>query len=204
MVDSPFGILHPASVDAEGVAAHGGLALLLEPFLAGAEDEPDAGLLGQVDADRDVLVLVVDADDVTVLEGLDLPGGELEDVHQVADVLADDGGGDVDDLVGAGVDLDETLGGCIVRGVTDDGLAGAECLLLLGRVPVQLGADQARMEDDVGVLSRVADQLEAGTGADGTAFLVREGNGKDRGETSVQDVMVDIGGKGEGPRSSPG
>ena len=64
----------------------------------------------------------------------------------MADVLSDDGGGYVDDLVGAGVDLDEALGGRVVRGVADDGLAGAECLLLLGAVLVQLAADKARME----------------------------------------------------------
>jgi len=41
------------------------------------------------------------------------------------DVLADDGSGYVDDLVGAGVDLDEALGRRVVRCMTDDGLAGA-------------------------------------------------------------------------------
>ena len=150
------------------------------PLLGVAKDEPQTGLLREVDADRDLLVLIVDADDITVLDSLDLSGGEFKDVHQVTDVLADDRGGHVDDLVGAGVDLDEALGILVIGRVADDGLAGAERLLLLVRVEVQVAVDQARVEHDVGFVICITDQLETGPGADCASFLVLDTYGKDR------------------------
>ena len=165
------------------------------PLLGVAEDEPQTGLLREVDADRDLLVFVVDAHDITVLDGLDLSGGEFEDVHQVTDVLADDRGGHIDDLVGAGVDLDEALGILIIGRMADDGLAGAERLLLLVSVEVQVAVDQARVEHDVGFVISIADQLETGPGADGASFLVLDTDGKDRRKAAVKDVGIDIRGK---------
>ena len=165
------------------------------PLLGVAKDEPQTGLLREVDADRDLLVLIVDADDITVLDSLDLSGGEFKDVHQVTDVLADDRGGHVDDLVGAGVDLDEALGILVIGRVADDGLAGAERLLLLVSVEVQVAVDQARVEHDVGFVICIADQLEAGPGADGASCFVLNTDGKDRRKAAVQDVGVDIRGK---------
>ena len=114
------------------------------------------------------------------LDSLDLSGGEFKDVHQVTDVLADDRGGHVDDLVGAGVDLDEALGILVIGRVADDGLAGAERLLLLVRVEVQVAVDQARVEHDVGFVICITDQLETGPGADCASFLVLDTYGKDR------------------------
>lgn len=159
------------------------------------KDEPQTGFLREVDADGDLLIIVGDADDITLLDGLDLSGGEFEDVNQVTDVLADDRGGHVDNLVGAGVDLDEALCRLVVRSVADDRLAGAERLLLAGTVTVQVEVDQARMEHDVGFVIRIADQLEAGPGADGASFLVLDTDGKDRRKAAAEDVSVDIGGK---------
>ena len=138
---------------------------------------------------------MVGSDDITVLDSLDLSGGEFKDVHQVTDVLADDRGGHVDDLVGAGVDLDEALGILVIGRVADDGLAGAERLLLLVSVEVQVAVDQARVEHDVGFVICIADQLEAGPGADGASFLVLDTDGKDRRKAAAEDVVVDIGGK---------
>ena len=195
IVEVPVLIHEPAAVDAEGVARHGGFSLLLVPLLGVAEDEPQTGFLREVDADGDLLIIVGDADDITLLDGLDLSGGEFEDVNQVTDVLADDRGGHVDNLVGAGVDLDEALCRLVVRSVADDRLAGAERLLLAGTVTVQVAVDQARMEHDVGFVIRIADQLEAGPGADGASFLVLDTDGKDRRKAAAEDVSVDIGGK---------
>ena len=91
--------------------------------------------------------------------------------------------------------LDEALCRLVVRSVADDRLAGTERLLLAGTVTVQVAVDQARMEHDVGFVIRIADQLEAGPGADGASFLVLDTDGKDRRKAAAEDVSVDIGGK---------
>ena len=188
-------IRYPASVDAEAVASHDGLALRLEPLLPASENESQTGLLRQVDADGKLLIVFRDGDDIARLDAGDFLGGELKGIHQVTDVLADDRGWYEDDLVGAGVDLNEALGRGVIRSMADDSPAGAERLLFLLIVLVQLAADETRVENDVGFIFGVAHQLEAGTATDGVAFLVLYPDREDRGEAAAEDIVIYIDGR---------
>lgn len=114
-------------------------------------------------------------------------------LREVAEVAADDGRGDPEHLVGLRVHLDEALEGLVVRGVADDGLPGAEGLLLLGRVAVQVAADQARVEDDADGLVHAADELEAGACVHGVARGVLHRDGEDGGAAAPEDVLVGLG-----------
>lgn len=163
----------------------------LHSFLLVAACEAHAGLFIEVDADGVEVVTVHDGDGQSFLQAGKLGVGELHLVGGIFEVAADDGCGNIDDLVGALVYLVESLYlpsfGCSDGG--DDGTVFKECLALLLRETVKPSGFELRVEHHVHAAVIHADERETGTGMDFLSAFVGDMDGKNRGTATVEDVL---------------
>ena len=114
-----------------------------------------------------------------------------EMVDENREVLADNRGWDVDDLIGFRIELDEALELWIVRSVAEDSTIVLQLLLLLGRIAVDGPPSHTRIEDDIDVAVIVPEETETSTGLDGVAFLILDLDRKQGRAATIEDTHDD-------------